>query len=54
MFFQIQKTYDLELLNPTDCLKAYSPDDVALNWGDKRILKCYCENTFRGTLEENL
>jgi hypothetical protein len=54
MYFQIQKTYDLELLNPTDCNKAYSPDDVAANWGDKRVLKCYCENTFRGTLEENL
>lgn len=54
MFFQIQKTYDLELLNSADCNRAYSPDDVAANWGDKRILKCYCENTFRGTLEENL
>ncbi len=54
MYFQIQKTYDLELLNNYDCNKLYNADDVAANWGDKSILKCYCEQTYRGTIEENL
>lgn len=54
MFFQIEKTYDLLLLNPTQCPKIYNPDEIAADWGNKKALKCYCEQTYRGTLQENM
>jgi len=54
MYFQIEKTYNLQLLNPTTCSHHYTPDDVAEHWGDKKYLKCYCEQTFQGTYEEKL
>jgi len=54
MFLQIEVNYNVSLLGEAECPKLYDQDEVIENWDNKLVLKCYCEQTFRGTLEEQL
>jgi len=54
MFLQIEVNYNVSLLGQTECPKLYDQTEVIDNWDNKQILKCYCEQTFQGTLEEKL
>ncbi len=54
MYSQIEQNNYLSILGAAECPKLYDESEVLEHWDDKLVLKCYCEQTFRGTLDEQL
>ena len=54
MYNQINHNAYLSILGAAECPKIYDESDVMAHWDDKLVLKCYCEQTFQGTIEEQL
>lgn len=54
MSLQIQQNYYQSILGQEQCVKMYTESDVVNNWDNKLIIKCFCEQTYTGTIDEQL